>query len=73
MADCHALLNIHFETKFGYGPAGIENFISETQKSYKLYTVTSTGTAAWLALISVLAIVLIILVVLKYCQHDRQG
>ncbi len=49
----------------------IENLISETQESFKLYSVTSTGTLTWLGVISLLALLLIGLIVRKCCQHVR--
>jgi hypothetical protein len=71
VTDSHAALNIHLRQNLGMAQQDIENLISETQESFKLYSVTSTGTTAWLAVISVLALTLIALIVRKCCQHAK--
>jgi hypothetical protein len=69
--DAHAALNIHMRQNLGMAQQDIENLISETQESFKLYSVTSTGTLTWLGVISLLALLLIGLIVRKCCQHVR--
>jgi hypothetical protein len=71
ISDSHAALNIHLRQNLGMAQQDIENLITETQESFKLYTVTSTGTLAWLAAISLLALLLIALIVRKCCQHAK--
>jgi hypothetical protein len=69
--DSHAALNIHMRQNLGMAQQDIENLISETQESFKLYSVTSTGTLSWLGAISILALLLIAMIVRKCCQHAR--
>jgi hypothetical protein len=69
--DAHVALNIHMRQNLGMAQQDIENLINETQESFKLYTVTSTGTLTWLGAISILALLLIALIVRKCCQHAR--
>jgi hypothetical protein len=71
ITDSHAALNIHLRQNLGVAQQDIENLIEETQESFKLYTVTSSGTMAWLSAISVLAFLLVALIIRKYCQHAR--
>jgi hypothetical protein len=68
----HSALNMHLRQNLGMAQQDIENFISETQESFKMYTVVSSGTAAWLSLITLLAILLICLIVRKFCQRRRE-
>jgi hypothetical protein len=63
---------MHLRKNVGMAQQDIENLITETQESFKLYTVTSSGTAAWLSVITVLAAVLIALIVRKLCQKRRE-
>jgi hypothetical protein len=70
-SDAHAALNIHMRQNLGMTQQDIENLISETQESFKLYSVTSTGTLTWLGAISLLALLLIALIVRKCCQHAK--
>jgi hypothetical protein len=70
-SEAHAALNIHMRQNLGMAQQDIENLISETQESFKLYTVTSTGTLTWLGAISILALLLIALIVRKCCQHAK--
>jgi hypothetical protein len=69
--DAHAALNIHMRQNLGMAQQDIENLINETQESFKLYSVTSTGTLTWLGAIAILALLLIALIVRKCCQHAR--
>jgi hypothetical protein len=71
VTDSHAALNIHLRQNLGMAQQDIENLINETQESFKLYSVTSTGTMSWLAIISLLALLLVILIVRKCCQHAK--
>jgi hypothetical protein len=71
VTDSHAALNIHLRQNLGMAQQDIENLINETQESFKLYSVTSTGTMAWLAVISLLALLLIALILRKCCQHAK--
>jgi hypothetical protein len=71
ISDAHAALNIHMRQNLGMAQQDIENLISETQESFRLYTVTSTGTLSWLVVISLLALLLIALIVRKCYQHAR--
>jgi hypothetical protein len=71
VTDAHAALNIHMRQNLGMAQQDIENLISETQESFKLYSVTSTGTLTWLGAISILALLLIAMIVRKCCQHAR--
>ncbi len=71
VTDSHAALNIHLRQNLGMAQQDIENLINETQESFRLYSVTSTGTMTWLAIISLLALLLVILIVRKCCQHVR--
>jgi hypothetical protein len=68
----HSALNMHLRQNLGMAQQDIENLISETQEKYKMYTVVSSGTTAWLSLISLLAILLICLIVRKFCQRRRE-
>jgi hypothetical protein len=70
-SDSHAALNIHMRQNLGMAQQDIDNLISETQESFKLYSVTSTGTLTWLGVISILALLLIAMIVRKCCQHAR--
>ncbi len=70
-SDSHAALNIHMRQNLGMAQQDIENLINETQESFKLYSVTSTGTLTWLGAISILALLLIAMIVRKCCQHAR--
>jgi flagellar biosynthesis/type III secretory pathway M-ring protein FliF/YscJ len=63
---------MHLRQNVGMAQQDIENLITETQESFKLYTVTSSGTAAWLGVITVLAVILIALIVRKLCQKRRE-
>jgi hypothetical protein len=60
---------MHLRQNLGMAQQDIENLITETQESYKMYTVVSSGTTAWLSLITLLAILLICLIVRKFCQR----
>ena len=68
----HSALNMHLRQNLGMAQQDIENLITETQESFKLYTVVSSGTTAWLTLITLLAIFLICLIVRKFCQRRRE-
>ncbi len=68
----HSALNMHLRQNLGMAQQDIENLISETQESFKMYTVVSSGTAAWLSFITLLAILLICLIVRKFCQRRRE-
>jgi hypothetical protein len=68
----HSALNMHLRQNLGMAQQDIENLISETQESFKMYTVVSSGTAVWLSIISLLAILLICLIVRKFCQRRRE-
>jgi hypothetical protein len=70
-SDSHAALNVHMRQNLGMAQQDIENLINETQESFKLYSVTSTGTLTWLGAISILALLLIAMIVRKCCQHAR--
>jgi hypothetical protein len=67
--DTHSALNMHLRQNLGMAQQDIENLITETQESFKMYTVVSSGTTAWLSLITLLAILLICLIVRKLCQR----
>jgi hypothetical protein len=73
VTDSHAALNIHLRQNLGMAQQDIDNLIRETQQSFKLYTVTSSSTFAWLTLISVLAILLVLLIVRKFCQKMKES
>jgi hypothetical protein len=62
----HSALNMHLRQN------DIENLVAETQESFKMYTVVSSGTTAWLSLITLLAILLICLIVRKVCQRRQE-
>jgi hypothetical protein len=64
---------MHLRQNLGMAQQDIENLISETQESFKMYTVVSSGTTAWLSFITLLAILLICLIVRKFCQRRREG
>jgi hypothetical protein len=68
----HSALNMHLRQNLGMAQQDIENLIAETQESFKLYTVISSGTTVWLSLITLLAIFLICLIVRKFCQRKRE-
>jgi hypothetical protein len=72
IVSSHSALNMHLRQNVGMAQQDIENLITETQESFKLYTVTSSGTAAWLGVITVLAVILIALIVRKLCQKRRE-
>jgi hypothetical protein len=69
----HSALNMHLRQNLGMAQQDIENLITETQESFKMYTVVSSGTTAWLSFITLLAILLICLIVRKFCQRRREG
>jgi hypothetical protein len=71
--NTHSALNMHLRQNLGMAQQDIENLISETQESFKMYTVVSSGTTAWLSFITLLAILLICLIVRKFCQRRREG
>ncbi len=68
----HSALNMHLRQNLGMAQQDIENLITETQESFKMYTVVSSGTTAWLSLTTLLAILLICLIVRKFCQRRRE-
>jgi hypothetical protein len=70
--NTHSALNMHLRQNLGMAQQDIENLITETQESFKMYTVVSSGTTAWLSLITLLAILLICLIVRKFCQRRRE-
>jgi hypothetical protein len=72
VTSAHSALNMHLRQNLGMAQQDIENLITETQESFKLYTVTSSGTTAWLSVITILAIVLICLIVRKFCQRRSE-
>jgi hypothetical protein len=72
MTGYHSALNMHLRQNLGMVQQDIESLISETQESFKLYTVASSGTAAWLGVISLLAIVLIALTVRKDYRRSKE-
>jgi hypothetical protein len=72
VTSAHSALNMHLRQNLGMAQQDIENLITETQESFKLYTVTSSGTTAWLSVITILAIVLICLIVRKFCQRRNE-
>jgi hypothetical protein len=68
----HSALNMHLRQNLGMAQQDIENLVAETQESFKMYTVVSSGTTAWLSLITLLAILLICLIVRKFCQRRQE-
>jgi hypothetical protein len=68
----HLALNMHLRQNLGMAQQDIENLVAETQESFKMYTVVSSGTTAWLSLITLLAILLICLIVRKVCQRRQE-
>jgi hypothetical protein len=72
VTSAHSALNMHLRQNLGMAQQDIENLLVETQESFKMYTVTSSGTTAWLSVITVLAIILICLIVRKFCQRRRE-
>jgi hypothetical protein len=72
VTSAHSALNMHLRQNLGMAQQDIENLLVETQESFKMYTVTSSGTVAWLSVISVLAIVLVCLIIRKFCQRRRE-
>jgi hypothetical protein len=73
VTSSHSALNMHLRQNLGMAQQDIENLIAETQESFKMYTVTSSGTTAWLSVITLLAVVLICLIVRKFCQRRRES
>jgi hypothetical protein len=69
----HSALNMHLRQNLGMAQQDIENLVAETQESFKMYTVVSSGTTAWLSLITLLAILLICLIVRKVCQRRHES
>jgi hypothetical protein len=63
---------MHLRQNLGMAQQDIENLVAETQESFKMYTVVSSGTTAWLSLITLLAILLICLIVRKVCQRRQE-
>jgi hypothetical protein len=72
VTSTHSALNMYLRQNLGMAQQDIENLITETQESFKMYTVTSSGTTAWLSVITLLAVVLIYLIVRKFCQRRRE-
>jgi hypothetical protein len=72
VVSTHSALNMHLRQNLGMAQQDIENLISEKQGSFKMYTVASSGTTAWLSVITLLAIILICLIVRKFCQRRRE-
>jgi hypothetical protein len=73
ITSSHSALNMHLRQNLGMAQQDIENLITETQESFKMYTVTSSGTTAWLSVITLLAIVLVSLIVRKFCQRRKES
>jgi hypothetical protein len=72
ITSSHSALNMHLRQNLGMAQQDIENLITETQESFKMYAVTASGTTAWLSVITLLAIVLICLIVRKFCQRRKE-
>jgi hypothetical protein len=73
VTSSHSALNMHLRQNLGMAQQDIENLITETQESFKMYTVTSSGTTAWLSMITLLAVVLICLIVRKFWQRRKES
>jgi hypothetical protein len=72
VTSAHSALNMHLRQNVGMAQQDIENLIAKTQESFKLYTVTSSGTVAWLSMVTLFAIVLIAPIVRRFCQKRKE-